>query len=216
MRAAQRCRHCARSRRRSARRQRAERSDKLRRCLKAIGRCLGHCARECDSDLRWRERPKLRHIWRRCDQVLPQQAFLRGPRERRLSGQHFVEDAPKRVHIAATVELPLTGGLLRTHVRRRADDDSCAGERATVHLRQRARDAEVGDAGLVAREQDVVRLDVAMHDAECMCVGERVAHRARDVERVVDRQLPFAQQPGAQRLAAHKRHHVIEDAAGVA
>ena len=45
------------------------------------------------------------------------------------------------------------------------------------HLAHRPRDAEVGHQHLVARQQDVVGLDVAVHHALGVGVGERVGGR---------------------------------------
>ena len=76
--------------------------------------------------------------------------------------------------------------------------------------------AEVGDRGVAAREHHVVGLDVAMHHAALVGVGERVDHLAQDPDRLVHRECAFAREPLAQRLALHERHDVVEEAVGLA
>ena len=51
-----------------------------------------------------------------------------GARERRLARQHLVEHAGEAVLVAAAVEPGLGGGLLRAHVRRRADREAAVGD----------------------------------------------------------------------------------------
>ena len=63
--------------------------------------------------------------------------------------------------------------------------------------RERLRDAEVGDHGGAAGEQDVVRLDVAVHDAALVRVGERLRDFAQDA-----RSLPRS---AADRAASRSR-----------
>ena len=64
--------------------------------------------------------------------------------------------------------------------------------------------------GVPVVQQDVLRLDVAMHDAAAVRVLERVGDFARDAHRVVDGQLLFALEPLAQRFARDERHHVVQ------
>ena len=55
-----------------------------------------------------------------------------------------------------------------------------------------------------AGEQHVVRLDVAVHDAARVRVGQRARHVAQDPDRIDDRQLAVPQQPVAQRFAGRR------------
>ena len=71
-------------------------------------------------------------------------------------------------------------------------------------------DAEVGDERRAIVQQDVLRLDVAMHDAVTVGVVECRKHFARDADRVVNGKLCFALEALTQRLASDERHHVIE------
>jgi hypothetical protein len=75
-----------------------------------------------------------------------------------------------------------------------------------------ARDPEVRHHGLAPREQDVLRLHVAVDHAPAVGVGQGGRHVAGDAGRVLERQLAFAVQPRAQRLALDVRHHVVENA----
>ena len=78
------------------------------------------------------------------------------------------------------------------------------------------RDPEIGDDGDPALEQDVLRLDVAVDDPLEVRPFERAGHLDADAHRRVDGELPFAPDPVAQRLAAHVRHHVVQQPARVA
>ena len=63
-------------------------------------------------------------------------------------------------------------------------------ECSTVSLQRisERRQAEVDDANAVLCQHHVARLDVAMHDALRVCLGETVSDLRRDVERFVNRQ----------------------------
>src|SRR3569623_1839925 len=80
----------------------------------------------------------------------------------RTAGEPAIGDGRERVEVGAMIDL-LAARLLGRHVRRRADD---------LALRQRARGVvERGDAEVehlpraVVAQEDVVRLEIAMHDA---------------------------------------------------
>ena len=68
-------------------------------------------------------------------------------------------------------------------------------------LGKRARDAEVGDHRVTRLEEDVLGLDVAMHHALAVGVGQGVGHLARDADGVVDGELLLALEPGAEGFA---------------
>ena len=72
------------------------------------------------------------------------------------------------------------------------------------------RDPKVGDYRVVAPEQDVIRLDVPMHDAARVGLGERVGNFSHGSDNIRDGQLVLARDPLAQRLAIDERHAVEE------
>jgi hypothetical protein len=51
---------------------------------------------------------------------------------------------------------------------------------------------------------------VAVDDAVRVCVFQRRTNGQRDANGFVDRQLTLAIEPGAERLALHERHHIVE------
>jgi hypothetical protein len=55
-----------------------------------------------------------------------------------------------------------------------------------------------------------------MDDALPMRVVQRTRDFSRYPHRFRNRQLPFANQSAAQRLAGHHRHHVVQQSSGIA
>ena len=141
----------------------------------------------------------------------------RARREWRAAGDQLITERPHGVDVHAMIEVRIRGRLLRRHVRRGSERDPGGREPLTTRgLAQRLGNAEVHDERVPAREQHVVRLDVAMRDAVRVGVGERVHDLHEDLHRVVDRQLAVPGEPVAQRLAFHVRHHIVEEPARLA
>src|SRR5207253_9040602 len=92
----------------------------------------------------------------------------------------------------------------------RADRLARLGERQAARGADRARDAEVGDDRVVAREEDVLRLDVTVNDALDMGERQRVGGVARDLEGRFERQASLALQPMPQRLSLDVGHDVVK------
>ena len=77
------------------------------------------------------------------------------------------------------------------------------------------RDAEIADQRVVATQQDVLRLDIAMNDAAAVRVIQAIGDLARDAQCLGERQPP-AVQPLAQRFPFDERHREPEIPAGFA
>jgi hypothetical protein len=77
------------------------------------------------------------------------------------------------------------------------------------------RDAEVGHQRRPVLQEDVLRLDVAVDHALAVRVVERGRDLPGEPERFLHRKLPVAHEPGAERLAGHERHDVIEETIGL-
>ncbi len=88
--------------------------------------------------------------------------------------------------------------------------------RAPLGLARRERDAEVGHQRRAVVQQDVLRLDVAVHHPVPVRVVQRARHLVGDPDRVGHRQLLLAGEPVAQRLALDERHDVEQVAVGLA
>ena len=133
--------------------------------------------------------------------------------EGRPARQHLEQDGAHREQIAPGVEA-VAGHLLRSHVARGAEHH--AGVREPAFGRGRAghvgiagiagsREAEVEQLHAVGREEDVRRLQVAVHDPARVERLERGQHRERDRHRLRHAQRP-ALQPLAERLAFEQLH----------
>ena len=80
----------------------------------------------------------------------------------------------------------------------------------------RAGDAEVRHQRVIATQQDVFRLDVAMDDAVLVRVLERVRRLAGDAKRVIQRQLLLPIEPVPETLPLDERHGEPEPAGRLA
>ena len=102
------------------------------------------------------------------------------------------------------------------HVGRSPDRQPGLGQ-AIVHPRQGPRDAEVGDEGAaVAREHQVLGLDVPVDHAVPVGVLEGPGGLGRDPKGRVHRELALAPEPVAETLALDVRHGEPELAGGLA
>jgi hypothetical protein len=107
--------------------------------------------------------------------------------------------------------LAITHQLLGAHICRRA---------RPAHPRPRkllnashidgARDSEIGDNRVTARQQNILGLDVAVDHPLAVRVRERVRYFPRDSRRCVNGELPLAAHSQTESLSAHVGHHVIE------
>jgi len=72
------------------------------------------------------------------------------------------------------------------------------------------RDAEIGQQRMIVREQNVLRLHIAVHEPIAVLVVETRANFVRNAKCVVDRELPVAIEPVAQRTTGQVRRDVIK------
>ena len=138
------------------------------------------------------------------------EAFL--PGEGRFPREHLEQHATETIGIAPPVELFVAHQLFGAHVGwspRTAP--SRARKLANAGEIDRTRNSEVGENRMTGRQQNVLRLDVAMDDALGVCVGQRVGDVAGDVARNAGDELSLAIDPLAQSFAAHVRHHIVEE-----
>ena len=79
---------------------------------------------------------------------------------------------------------------------RRAEAQARLGHAATGGRTHRGRNTEVGHHGASVVQQDVFRLHVAMHDAACVGVMQRIGHISLDAHRFFDTELRVAIERG--------------------
>ena len=126
----------------------------------------------------------------RVEGVPRQQRLGARARERRRSGEHLVQHTAQAVEIAATVDMS-GARLLRTHVGGRPDRHPAFRQLLPPGARDRQGESEVRHDRMFAAEQDVLRLDVPMHNALTVGATESAANITRDAEGVVERKRAF-------------------------
>jgi hypothetical protein len=126
--------------------------------------------------------------------------------ERRLAGQHLEQHTGQGVDVSPPIDVRLTLDLLGRHISGRADRNPGAGQR--LFGRVGFGDAEVGDERVIVGEQDIFRLDVAVHDPLPVGIVEGDRDLARQAQRLVHRDGAVARQTLAERLPRDVRHRV--------
>jgi hypothetical protein len=156
-------------------------------------------------------------------EVRRQRPLRRASGERRLTGEELVRHTAERVDVGAMIDVRIAGGLLGRDVRRCSDRraelrEGAVGYRRVGRLgcRERLRDAEVRYDGRTTGEQNVVRLDVTVHDAALMRVGKRARDVAEDADDFGNRERSRTGQPRSERLTFDERHRVIRHAVELA
>ena len=146
--------------------------------------------------------------WRGPGDALRQELLGRLAHERRHAGDGLVQHARQGVHVAPPVERAVAR-LLGTHVGGRARDGPLLRD-LLVRAVDRARDAEVRKHRVAAGEEDVFGLDVAVHHAALVRVGQRAGHLAPDAHGFLHREPVVRAQPLPHRVALDVRHHIVE------
>lgn len=138
--------------------------------------------------------------WRERLLVLHREADGRIAAERHFAAEELVEKDAEGVDVAAGIDA-LTLELLGRHVVGRADDDAGRGDRVHVDAFS-ARDAEIEQRdAAVGAHHHVVRLHVAMDDADRMRRRQRLRDPRADARRVLRRQHTAPAQHRAQIFA---------------
>ena len=130
-------------------------------------------------------------------------------------GQHLVRDHADGPHVPSGIHV-VARDLFRRHVFERADQQTCAaagggrlvqrqsrveglGETEVEHLRH--------DAARVTLEEDVLRLQVAVHETLAVGGAERRADSTQDVERFGRAERYAGGETLAQRVTLEQFHH---------
>jgi hypothetical protein len=168
----------------------------------------------------------------RLGEVRDQELVRRAPGERRLAGEQLVRGGAEGVEIGAVIGVGVGRGLLGRHVgggaQRGAEQRERRRARAGRELRRHARrpragragrpdargaerlgHAEVGDHRRVVRDEHVVGLDVAVHDALLVRIGERAGHLPEQPHGLAHRERSALAQPLAQRAPLDEGHREV-------
>ena len=130
-------------------------------------------------------------------------------RKELVAREHLVCDGTDGVNVHSVIHAWLASALLRRHVRRCADDHAgCASHPGITGLSDGFRDTEISDEGVLPRQEDVFRFDVAMDDAFVVGVGEGVDDVAEDADDFRDRKRTGVRETSAQRVSGDKGHDV--------
>ena len=151
--------------------------------------------------------------------------------KRAFAGEHLIEDATEAEKIGAGVH-GFALGLLRGHVRRRAEHGPRLRQPDVVVLRPGQAEVEKldtrgegegsdGDSSFSSLvlasvvpcfEPDVAGLDVAVDEAGGVGGGQALGHLGGDAQGLGQGQLAFAFQAGVERFALEQRHGQVGDA----
>jgi hypothetical protein len=128
--------------------------------------------------------------------------------ERQPAGEQLEQHHPGRVDVTGgTGGSP--GDLLGRHVADRPDEQPGPG---VTGRRQRPGQAEVGHLDPpLGGDQDVLRLDVAVHDAGRVRRRQPVEHARHDLERGRGGEPPAVPEQALQRAAGHELHRQVQE-----
>ena len=179
-----------------------------------VGGELLQCRLHGRRDMGWHRVAHLAQRTRTLGDDLGDDRLRGGTGKRRLAREHLVRHGAERVDVGPGIHVLLTRRLLRRHVLRRAEGEPGLGQAAAAGLDHRERDTEVGHQRMATLKQDVLGFDISVDDGVLVGVFERVGGLGRDPDDIGDGELAFPDEPVAERLALHVRHHIIEETVG--
>jgi hypothetical protein len=192
-----------------------ERAHERRRGHKAIRRVLCHCMPHGIGRVRRQIIAQRDDIRRILGKMHPQQLLHGRVREGPGAREQLEREDAKRVLIRASIHL-FAAPLFWAHVRGRPDHAGRGRRRGRVAA-ERAGDAEVRDHRVPAvADENVRRLDVAMHDPIRVRVVERGGDVAQDSQRTVHLQPAALRDELLHAAASHHAHRVERDAGPLA
>ena len=155
-------------------------------------------------------------VRRRLGQVLRHHLGLRAAAIRRQPGEQVIQHRAERIDVGPSVELGLAAHLLGRYVVGRAERRPDL-RHAAVGALGLARQPEVRQLDrAVGRDENVVRLHVAVDQPGLVRAIERAGNIARDLEGVPLRELAFRRQDVPQRVAVDELHREVVVAVGLA
>ncbi len=182
--------------------------------LVTLGGILGHHLVDEDGQVRRQVGADFRQRLRLGANVLQGHLERRIALEGRMAGQHVITGDAQRVDVGTAIHR-LAFDLLGAHVQRRTHRHAALRQvEGRTIAGQAADQTEVGDLDLaLARQQDVLRLDVAVDDAQLAGPLQRRRHLAENAQRQqhVGRTLleqEFAQVAALDVFQGHVRHTV--------
>src|SRR5688572_4105486 len=140
-------------------------------CLPPVRRMLLQATHYYRTELRRKLLPVLIYRGGRSGDVCGHSLLLSETREGWPSGEQLISHDSERVDVGARVHIRISGGLLRGHVGRRSERDAvrCQCWAGCRSLGCRAlegfRNAEVENESMIARDENVLRLDIPVNDS---------------------------------------------------
>ena len=133
-------------------------------------------------------------------------------RERRIASEHLVGYRAERVDVGSRSDVALAHRLLGAHVLRSAERETRLCHALAASLFHGERDSKIGHECMTVLKENVLRLDVAVHDAAAVRIIERVGGFARYSNGIRYGKLLVTIQSTAERLTFHVRHDIVQQA----